>query len=70
MDGIVNNDNPDGPDMLGPAIYMVVKTKNIQKKTLDPFSQKIDQLDSKNKDMGVVLHDPGEGYQQPLQLKS
>ena len=40
-----------------------------------PFThpaQKIDQVDSENKDMwnGLVLHDPGEGYQEPTTFRS
>ena len=40
-----------------------------------PFThpaKKIDQVDSENKDMGhgVVLHDPGEGHQEPITFRS
>ena len=38
-----------------------------------PFThpaKKIDQVDSENKDMGVVLHVQGEGYQEPITFSS
>ena len=38
-----------------------------------PFNHpanQIDQVESKIKDMGVVIHDEGEGYQQPIFVRS
>ena len=43
----------------------VLIVKKSQGNPLYPSSPKKDQVDNENKDMGVVLHDPGEGYQQP-----
>ena len=35
-----------------------------------PAKKKLDQVDSKSKDVGgVVLHDQGEGYQLPITLR-